>query len=195
MLFRQRFKPQFWQSIRLFLWPRRSWVRSFEYLKKRVLRLSATPHIIALGFAAGAFASCTPFVGFHFLIAFAIAFMIGGNMIAAAIGTAVGNPISFPFIWATTFNIGSRVLSDAKPHFVPDEISHEFFAQSLEKILPIFSRMLVGSIPIGLVVAGICYAVIRVATHAYQQARRRRLREMNAHAVGAGAQEGVQAAK
>lgn len=195
MLFRQRFKPQIWQKIRLGLWPRRSWVRSIEYLKKRVVRLSASPHVIALGFAAGAFASFTPFIGLHFLLAFALAFIIGGNMIASALGTAVGNPITFPFIWATTFKVGAYLLPETKLTVAPDELSHEFLSQSLDTILPIFSRMLVGAVPCGIIVAVVCYFPIRTITRAYQKARRRRLQKIADMAVSNSSSDGIQAAK
>lgn len=166
-----------------------------EYFKKRVVRLSATPHIIALGFAAGAFASCTPFVGLHFLLAFGLAFLVGGNLIASAIGTAIGNPITFPFIWATTFKIGAFVLPETKSEFATAQISHEFFTQSLDTVLPIFSRMLVGAVPCGVIVAVICYFVMRSVAAAYQKARKRRLQQAAGVAVGASSADGVQAAK
>ena len=38
---------------------------------------------------AGVFASFTPFIGFHFLLAFALAYLVAGNMAAAALGTAL----------------------------------------------------------------------------------------------------------
>ena len=44
------------------------------------------------------------------LIAALIAWVFGGNIIASAVGTWAGNPISFPFIWLTTFNIGHLIL-------------------------------------------------------------------------------------
>lgn len=175
MLFRQRFKPDLWEKARVFLWPRRSWLRSFEYLRKRVVRLSASPHVIALGFAAGAFASCTPFVGFHFIIAAAVAFVLGGNIIASAIGTAVGNPLTFPFIWTTTFQLGTQVLPSPRMEAHSGDFSVDFFTQSLDTILPIFARMLIGSVPTGIVVGCVAYVVIRIITAAYQAARRRRL--------------------
>lgn len=173
------------------MWPRRSWLRSLEYFKKRVVRLSASPHAIALGFAAGAFASCTPFVGFHFLIAAAIAFLLGGNLIASAIGTAVGNPLTFPFIWATTFNIGRYILPAAKASLSPGPMSHHFFSQSIETILPIISRMLIGAVPLGIVVGAVCYFVVRSLTAAYQEARRRRLRQRTPLGLKIGAAEGM----
>ena len=109
MLFRRRDAPPIGERLRIFFVPRRSYGRSFKYYGKRVLRLSGSPHAVAAGVAAGAAASCTPFIGFHFILAFVVAVFLRGNMFAAAIGTAVGNPITFPLIWVTTFQIGSRI--------------------------------------------------------------------------------------
>ena len=39
-----------------------------------------------------------------------IIYFIGGNFIAAVLGTWVGNPASFPFIWLATFNTGNFLL-------------------------------------------------------------------------------------
>ncbi len=109
MLFKRRDAPPIGERLRIFFVPRRSYGRSFRYYGKRVLRLSGSPHAVAAGVAAGAAASCTPFIGFHFILAFVVAFFLRGNMFAAAIGTAVGNPITFPVIWVTTFQLGSRI--------------------------------------------------------------------------------------
>ena len=54
--------------------------------------------------------SASPFIGMHLLIAALIAWIFGGNIIASAVGTWAGNPISFPFIWLTTFNLGHLIL-------------------------------------------------------------------------------------
>ena len=83
MLFGRRTRPRPSERLRIALWPRRSFRRSFAYYKHRVMRLEASPHAIAAGVAAGAFASCTPFVGFHFILSFVLAWVIGGSMIAA----------------------------------------------------------------------------------------------------------------
>ena len=114
MLFKRR-KPAGWIEIfRISLWPRHSWRRSWQYVSKRILRLSASPQSVALGVCAGAFASFTPFVGLHFVLAFIIAWAIRGNIIASALGTFVGNPITFPIIWIVTHELGSFLVAQHK---------------------------------------------------------------------------------
>ncbi len=79
-------------------------------MRHRIARIDGTPYAIAAGFASGASISFTPFVGFHFIIAGIIAWIIRGNILTSAIGTAVGNPWTFPFIWAVTYNLGVYIL-------------------------------------------------------------------------------------
>lgn len=51
--------------------------------------------------------SFTPFIGFHFVLAAAVTMMMCSNLIASAVGTVVGNPITFPFIWIALLSRGS----------------------------------------------------------------------------------------
>ncbi len=177
MLFRRRVPLNLFARLRVAAWPRRSWSRSVRYFAKRVLRLSASPHAIAAGVAAGAFASFTPFVGLHFLIGFLIAFLIGGNMLAAALGTAFGNPLTFPFIWASTYALGNAILG-ASAHVVqPTELPHHLAGRSIQAILPIVRPMVVGAVPLGLTVAAAVYAVVFYSVRGFQELRRERLAE------------------
>lgn len=107
MLFKRREKVNFWKGVIESFWPRRSFWRSTKYFTKRTLRLSGSPHAIAAGIAAGVFASFLPFIGFHLVTAALVAWCVRGNLIASALGTAVGNPFTFPFIWAATLGTWS----------------------------------------------------------------------------------------
>ncbi|WP_245883870.1 DUF2062 domain-containing protein [Hartmannibacter diazotrophicus] len=156
------------------------------YFRKRIVRLKATPHAVAAGVAAGAFSSFTPFIGFHFLLGFGVAYLFRGSMIAAALGTAIGNPLTFPFIWLSTFEVGRFVLSllnvssgDAEaPHAAL--FSKGLFNEGLSHLWPTLEPMIVGSIPLGLASAAIVYAIAfkMVATH--QENRRQRRAEAQA---------------
>jgi uncharacterized protein (DUF2062 family) len=115
MLFRRRKKATQWERFKVWLWPRVSWRRSVLYFVKRTLRLSGSPHAIALGCAVGAFAAFTPFLGLHIVIAVVIAWLLRGNLIAGAVGTFIGNPLSFPFIWAGTYEVASSSCEAGAP--------------------------------------------------------------------------------
>jgi uncharacterized protein (DUF2062 family) len=181
MLFSRREPPTKGERVRVALWPRRSWGRSFAYYKHRVLRLEASPHAIAAGVAAGAFASCTPFVGFHFILSFVLAFLIGGSLIAAAFGTAVGNPLTFPFIWLTSFEIGTFILgAQGATSPLSLELSFETITRSFDLIWPTLKPMLLGGTLLGLVLGGFAYVLVRSAVTVRQGIRRARLAEVAA---------------
>lgn len=190
MLFARK-KPIGWkEKLRIAIWPRRSWSRSTKYVAKRVLRITASPHAIAAGIAAGVFASFTPYLGFHFLLAFAIAYLIAGNIIAAAAGTFVGNPLTFPFIWAATLSTGNFILTGkfhagTKIHQLKElartDFRHMGWADVWQFIVnvwePILMPMTVGAIPLGIIVALIFYGVTRWGAMAFQVSRRQKIND------------------
>jgi uncharacterized protein (DUF2062 family) len=110
MVFKRRDKPPILARLREIVVPRRGWRRGIEYLGHRVRRLPDTPHRVALGFACGVFVSFTPFFGLHFVLALAAARLVRGNIIASLIGTAVGNPLTFPVIASVSLGLGRRIL-------------------------------------------------------------------------------------
>lgn len=109
-MFKRREKQTFIIKMREFIWPSAGWRRAASYMQHRLARIDGTPYAIASGFACGAAISFTPFVGLHFLIAAMITWIVRGNILTSAMGTAVGNPWTFPFIWATTYNFGTWLL-------------------------------------------------------------------------------------
>ena len=169
------------------LWPRRSWSRSAKYMSKRVLRLTASPHAISAGVAAGVFASFTPFMGLHFLIAFLVAYIIAGNFLAAASGTFFGNPLTFPFIWTSTYKLGNFILSgetDTKEDgdltgLADVSIVDEGFTGLFEKVIgiwdPVMKPMLIGGVPLGILFGIVAYIITRWAAATFRNARRRRI--------------------
>lgn len=178
MLFRRRQPISRLTKLRELFWPRRGFVRSFQYLSKRVLRLSATPHAIAAGVVAGVVSSWTPFIGLHFLLAFAIAYLIAGNMVAAAIGTAFGNPLTFPLIWATTWEVGHRMIGKGDPVTQSVDLEQKFSLARLDSMWePILKPMLIGAVPLAALSGVVLYCVIYVSVSKFQQRRRIRLAE------------------
>ena len=172
MLFARRKKLNFFQRLKVWIWPQNGWKRAASYVWRRVWRLKGTPHFIALGFAAGVFASFTPFIGFHFLIGFAVAWVFGGNLVASALGTFVGNPITFPFIWWFTLSVGTRILGHGTVEFDWDWA--RLFSDSYTNIWMIMKPMIVAGVPTGIVAAALSYFLIRPAIEAYQAGRRQK---------------------
>lgn len=173
MLFRRRQPVSTLMKVRELFWPRSGFRRSLRYLGKRILRLSATPHAIAAGVVAGIVSSWTPFVGLHFLIAFALAYLVAGNMVAAALGTAFGNPLTFPFIWAATWEVGHRMIGRGDPVGHGVDLGHSFSIGAIESMwTPVLKPMLIGAIPLAAVSGAICYCVVYVAVSKFQARRR-----------------------
>jgi uncharacterized protein (DUF2062 family) len=173
MLFRRRETPGLKERLRVLAWPRVSWSRSFKYFSKRVLRLTGSPHAVSAGVAAGVAASMTPFIGFHFILAFILAFAIRGNMIAAALGTAVGNPLTFPIIWAAAYELGSHLSGVGRR--APATLAEGMMSMPFTKVMTVFKPLVIGSVPLALAAGVVAYVVVRLAVTAYKNARQERL--------------------
>jgi len=177
MLFRRRETPGYWERFKLWLWPRVSFRRSALYYLKRILRLSGSPYAIAMGAAVGAAVAFTPFIGFHLVLTFALAWLLGGNMIAGAIGgTVAGNPLTYPFIWAATYQLGHLILNNENRQ-APERLSHDLLHKSWNQLWPIVEPMTIGAIPLGLAVGLVVYLLVYKAVLAYREARAQRFAE------------------
>lgn len=160
-MFRRRQKQSFFIKVREFLWPSRGWSRAGHYMKHRLARIDGTPYAIAAGFATGAAISFTPFVGLHFIFAAIIAWIVRGNILTSAIGTAVGNPWTFPFIWAATYNLGINILGGDAADDLMEQLDQMFGSFTIVDLVndplnalgpfleTIFFPMLLGGIIIG----------------------------------------------
>ena len=192
MLFRRRKPDGLLERIRTYLWPRRSFSRSLQYFSKRILRLKATPHAVAAGVAAGVFASFFP-VGFHFIIAAILCWVIAGNLVAAALGAVFfGNPLTFPLLWGASWEAGKLILHDRLPrHGPPAHLGEMMHNLSFSQLWgPVLKPMLIGAVPLGLVFGLLFYGVTRWGMTAFREQRRKRLAEKSArensppHATG-----------
>lgn len=86
--------------------------RTIRYGYLRVVRIKAPVESIALGLAAGVFAGAMP--SLQMVIAIAIAFLIRGNLIAAALGTWWTNPFNWAIVFPLLYLLGKV--------FVPGEV-------------------------------------------------------------------------
>jgi len=155
-------------------WPRHGLYRTIRFLFKKSIRISATPHAIAAGIAAGVFASFTPLIGFHFVLSFVIAYIIGGNMLAAGIGTIFGNPITFPFIWSVSYWVGATVSGDEISKLPKINLSNIW--DSFLNFIPVLKKMMIGGGIVGFVIGLILYIVIYIIVSKFQKRRKKRKR-------------------
>ncbi len=144
------------------------------------MRLAASPHSVAAGFAAGIVVSWTPFIGVHFVMAIIIAYLIGGNVIASALGClAAGNPITYPFIWAFTWEIGHLILArDSGGQGGGVDLPALWHKGDLSQIWdPVLKPMLIGGIPPAIVSGVIVYALTYYGVKSFKTRRKERLME------------------
>ena len=136
-----------------------------SYYKLRLARLPASNYAISSGFACGSMVSFTPLLGLHFILAVIFAFLIRGNFIAALIGTVVGNPITFPFIWGLIYKVGTYVTTIQHV-----KISHKIdFDMIINQTYEIFFPMLLGGIIISPLVWLITYFLIYSFISSYKR--------------------------
>jgi uncharacterized protein (DUF2062 family) len=176
MLFKRRESAGWIERLRVWAWPRVSWSRSTRYFRMRVLRLSGTPYAIAAGCAAGVFVSFTPFLGFHIVLTAALAWAIGGNVLAGLLASAIGNPVTYPFIWTGTYEIGQLLLSGQHSN-APAELHQQIAARSFHDIWPLIKPMMVGALPVGLLAGTVVFILVHRMVVGYQTSRRLRLHD------------------
>ncbi len=182
MLFDRRHPPGLKEKVRVALWPRRNWKRSLRYVLTRLSRLRTSPHAIAIGAASGVLASFTPFLGLHFILAGLLAFALRGSIIASALGTFFGNPLTFPFIWIGSYQLGSNILGldsrldgsslAAQLQEVTSSLAFSSWNtlwSVLETLWPLMLKpMAVGGIAMGLVAGLVSYYLVKKLAGAYQ---------------------------
>ena len=144
-------------------------LRFLSYYKLRLARLPASSYAVSSGFACGSMVSFTPLLGLHFILAVVFAFLIRGNFIAALIGTAVGNPVTFPFIWGLIYKVGTFVTS-IKHINSSNNINFEMI---INQTYEIFFPMLVGGIVIAPLVWVITYFIIYSFISSYKKRKNR----------------------
>lgn len=151
--------------------------RTARYHFLRILRLRASPHAIAVGVAAGVFAAFLPFIGVHMALSVALAWLFGGNVIAAAASTVlVGNPFTYPFIWAATWEAGQLILGSNAKSMGAIHLHELFHKLSLSELWqPILKPLLVGFVPLGAVGSVIGYVIVLQAVRIFRARRQARL--------------------
>jgi uncharacterized protein len=189
MLFRRRRPAGFLERVRVALWPRRSFARSARYVLLRLKRLRSSPHRIALGAAAGVFAIWTPFLGLQLLIAGIISGVSRGSILASLLSSFAGNPLTYPLIWFSTFNLGNALLGaqmslrivdlQGKAVALRDSMlagSLDRTGAALEALWPLFKPMVIGALPLGGLAAFATYIGVRKMIAASNARRLQKLR-------------------
>ena len=183
-LFRRRVRPSRFRHVREFFWPSLGFRRSSLYLAHRIRRLPDSPYSIAAGLACGTAAGVTPFIGFHVAIGAAFAWLMRANMLAAALGTLICNPLTFVLIVFWLHYLGNWMLGHPPPtRSASAHITFSYIIHSWHVLLP----MCLGAIPTAIVVWILTFAPMRWLIAAYQRRRHQRrmsLREARRRPLG-----------
>ncbi len=171
MLLKRKNKLTFWEKTKNFIYPKKGLIRAYKYLFKRVSRIPDKSHAIAIGVACGVAVSMTPFVGFQLLLTALCAFILRGNIVAGLLATAIGNPITFPFIWLGSYKLGKIIMGQSslvsqQIHFIElfkdmkEAIVMCDFKLLIEKVLPILTPMAIGGIIMAIISGFLTYYLI-----------------------------------
>lgn len=156
------------EIVREWLWPRMGWRRMAMYVGHRVSRMPDSAVSLAAGFACGAAISFTPFIGFHFVLAALLAWILNANVLASAFGTVVGNPWTFPFIWWWTYKLGSWFVGNVGAELPEDPSLGYIFSHPAQVLVP----MSIGGFISGFVAWVVVFVPVYRMIASYQNMRR-----------------------
>ena len=125
--------------------------RILRLLKLKIFRIRDFPEAVAVGLAWGAAVSFTPLLGLHIIICFLGTWLMRGNLIAATVGTIVGNPWTFPFFFYIDYKIGMLFFNETLESY---EFKVNFLIENFQNL---FIPTFVGSLPVAIIIWFITY--------------------------------------
>lgn len=180
-MFSRREPLTMYRKVRGFIWPEMGWRRATRYVLTRIGRLPGSGTAIAGGFAWGAAMSFTPFIGLHIVFSIFGAWVTRCSAVAAAIGTIIGNPWTFPFIWIWLYKFGvalgfGQAAVDAdKMDFstffanISDASMRGEWSFIFETAMPVLKPMLVASVPTAGIVWVIFFLLLKPVIGRYKK--------------------------
>ncbi len=129
--------------------------RIIKLQRYKITKIKDFPESVSVGMAWGAAVSFTPLLGFHLIICYLGTWLMRGNLIAATVGTIIGNPWTFPFIFYLDYKIGTTIFLNSVDYY---ELKISFFVENFEAL---FYPTLLGSIPIALFVWFVTYIICK----------------------------------
>jgi uncharacterized protein len=133
------------------------------YLK--LIHINASPHQIAMGFAAGVFIGIFPTFGLGGLLAVGICFLLRFNIISTVIGSfVIMNPLTSPFFWSLSAVVGALVFQK-EPSYIIKIIKENGFMHSVPDILLIY---ITGNLIVSFVTAIAFYFILKAVVTSYR---------------------------
>ena len=122
-------------------------------IKMKIFRIKDFPESVAIGLAWGVSISFTPLLGLHLIICYSGTILMRGNLIAATVGSVIGNPWTFPFFFYLAYKLGLFFFFSPLEKY---EFKIKFFIENFQDL---YFPTLVGSLPIAIIVWLITYNV------------------------------------
>ena len=144
--------------------------RFFKLQTYKIIRIKDFPESVAIGLAWGASVSVTPLLGLHLIICYTGTWIMRGNLVAATVGTIVGNPWTFPFFFYLDYKIGVFLYFDEMENY---EIKLQFLIKNFEEL---FLPTLFGSIPVAILVWLITYYLTKNILEKRLNAKKNKIR-------------------
>lgn len=184
-MFKPRIPNTKLQNLRQALWPKMGWWRLLKYYRIRIIRLSSSAESIAINLAGGSAMSFTPFFGIHVFTALGFAWVIGArmNIVAAMVGTFVGNPWTFPFLLYSSYRVGGFVLGLFDAHVdrgfnvnTVEEQAENLFGYFWENFADIFVPTAIGGTILAIASFPLYYFLYLYLVRGAQRARKLRMK-------------------
>ena len=133
-----------------------------------------SPERVAAAVALGVGVGFSPFIGFHFFLAVALAFVFRLNKLDTVIGSFAGNPWTLPAFYAVGYRLGRAILGYAPARVPPlkwQRILHHDFWISFRGpgFGPRLASFLVGTTLLAAAVGLAAYFVARGALKLYHR--------------------------
>jgi hypothetical protein len=130
-------------------------LRFIKLQQTKLIRIKDFPESVAIGVAWGVAVSFTPLLGMHLIICYLGTWIMRGNIIAATVGTIIGNPWTFPFFFFLDYKIGTTIYFKEMEFY---EFKISFFISNFESL---FYPTLLGSIPIAIISWFLSYFLLK----------------------------------
>ncbi len=132
---------------------------SYRDKLKGIFLVKDTPHRISIAFALGVFLGISPFLGFHTVGAFFLAWLLGLNRLVAIVGVYVTNPWTIVPIYSFNLWIGIKMIgiNQALPDVDWQNLTIMYL---INHLTPLIVPFIAGSIIVGAVAGIVSYFII-----------------------------------
>ena len=145
--------------------------RFVRYWYLRLVRIQATPHNAAIGLAAGVFIGLLPVLPFQTVLAIALAFIVRGSKIAAALGTWISNPLNWAPLYFAFYKIGKAIVPFDVPSFHHADLE---MAEMIQVGWKFFAAMMAGGLVIAIPLSIVSYFTGKKLVEIYRRRRTER---------------------